>query len=92
MLSHLAQRQSADNLDLNLRMVQIPQSNEIQITKEVEEKILRKTVDLENSISNTLIQHRDLVRIHLQQLTTDKISPYDVRHATVYFGSKPRTK
>jgi hypothetical protein len=56
-------------------MVQIAQSNEIQITKEVEEKILRKTVNLENSISNTLIQHRDLVRIHLQQLT-DKISPY----------------
>ncbi len=77
MLSHLAQRQSADNLDLNLRMVQIAQFNEVQITKEVEDKILRKTVDLEHSISITLIQHRDLVRIHLQQLT-DKISPYDV--------------
>ncbi len=76
-LSHLAQRQSADNLDLNLRMVQIAQSNEIQITKEVEDKILRKTVDLEHSISTTLIQHRDLVRIHLQQLI-DKITPYDV--------------
>jgi hypothetical protein len=74
MLSHLAQRQSADNLDLNLRMVQIAQSNEIQITKEVEDKILRKTVDLEHSISTTLIQHRDLVRIHLKQMT-EKITP-----------------
>jgi hypothetical protein len=77
MLSHLAQRQSADNLDLNLRMVQIAQSNEIQITKEAEDKILRKTVDLEHSIRQDLIQHRDLVRIHLQQMT-DKITPYDV--------------
>ena len=46
MLSHLAQRQSADNLDLNLRMIQIVQSNEIQISKEVEDKVLQKTLDL----------------------------------------------
>jgi hypothetical protein len=77
MLSHLAQRQSADSLDLNLRMIQIAQSNEIQINKEVEDKILQKTLDLEHSISSTLIQHRDLVRIHLKKLT-DKITPYDV--------------
>ena len=77
MLSHLAQRQSADNLDLNLRMIQIAQSNEIQINKEVEDKVLQKTLDLENSISNTLIQHRELLRIHLKKLT-DTITPYDV--------------
>jgi hypothetical protein len=77
MLSHLAQRQSADNLDLNLRMIQIAQSNEIQINKDVEDKILQKTLDLEHSISSTLIQHCDLVRIHLKKLT-DKITPYDV--------------
>ncbi len=67
MLSHLAQRQSADNLDLlNLRMLQIAQFNEIHLTKEVEDKILQKSLDLEHSISSTLIQHRDLVRIHLK--------------------------
>ena len=46
MLSHLAQRQLADNLDLNLRMIQIAQSNEIQIDKDVEDKIVRKTFGL----------------------------------------------
>ena len=74
MLSHLAQRQSADNLDLNLRMIQIAKSNEIQIDKEVEDKIVRKTFELENTISNTLIQHRELLRIHLNQATS-KITP-----------------
>ena len=77
MLSHLAQRQSADNLDLNLRMIQIAKSNEIQIDKEVEDKIVRKTFELENTISNTLIQHRELLRVHLNQATS-KITPYDV--------------
>ena len=38
---------------------------------------MRKTVDLEHSISTTLIQHRDLVRIHLKQ-ATERITPCDV--------------
>jgi hypothetical protein len=58
-------------------MIQIAQSNEIQINKDVEDKILCKTFELEHSISSTLIQHRDLLRIHLSQVT-DKITPYDV--------------
>ena len=89
MLSHLAQRQSADNLDLNLRMIQIAQSNEIQISKEVEDKVLQKTLDLENSISNTLIQHRDLLRIHLKKLT-DTITPYDVTDMVRFISVQKR--
>jgi hypothetical protein len=47
-LSHLAQRQSTENLELNLRMAQIAQVSEIQLNNEIENKILRQTVDLEN--------------------------------------------
>ena len=85
MLSHLAQRQSTENLELNLRMAQIAQSNEIQLNTEIENKIISQATDLENAIKNTLLGHRDLIRVSLKQMT-DQITPYDV--ADMHFGSK----
>ncbi len=76
-MSHLAQRQSADNLEFNLRMTKIAQANEIQLNEEVESKILRNSADLEVSIRNILIEHRDITRIALREMT-DSITPYDV--------------
>ena len=77
MLSHLAQRQSTENLELNLRMAQIAQNNELQLNTEVENKIIRQSIALEESFNNTLLGHRELMRITLKQMT-DQITPYDV--------------
>ena len=58
-------------------MAQIAQANEIQLNTEIENKIIRQTVELEESINNTLLGHRELMRITLKEMT-DQITPYDV--------------
>ncbi len=75
MLSHLAQRQSVENLELNLRMTQIAQANEIQLNTEIENKIISQTSDLENTIRNTLLGHRNLMRASLKEMTDHDVIP-----------------
>jgi hypothetical protein len=87
MLSHLAQRQSADNLELNLRMTKIAQTNEIQLNDEVENKILHKIADLEVIIKNILIENRALTRIFLKEMT-DSITPYDIEDMKRFISVK----
>ncbi len=65
----LSQQQAIEHLELNLRMTKIAQANEIQFNDEVENKIVRKTADLENNIKKISIEHRALIRTSLREMT-----------------------
>ncbi len=56
LLLHLAQRQAAE-IQLN---------DEIQLNEKIDNKIIRKSADLENSIRKTLKDHRALMRPSLK--------------------------